>query len=83
MSTAPAKWFVSFFSRIDILCQNKQTFYQQDFDEFYQWWTTLLETGLGGGSGISSLFEEKKASFLGGDAELALMMAIANGREAW
>ena len=61
--------------------KSKQTF-QQDFDEFYQWWTTLLETGLGGGSGISSLFEEKKASFLGGDAELALMMAIANGREA-
>ena len=29
------------------------------------------------------MFEEKKASFLGGDAELALMMAIANGREAW
>ena len=71
-----------FFQKFKFCVKNKQTF-QQDFDEFYQWWTTLLETGLGGGSGISSLFEEKKASFLGGDAELALMMAIANGREAW
>ena len=28
-----------------------------------------------------SLFAAKKQSFLGGDAELALMMAIANGRD--
>jgi hypothetical protein len=52
-----------------------------DFDEFYIWWNEYVASGLGGGSGLNSLFDAKKKSFLGGDAELALMMAIANGRD--
>jgi hypothetical protein len=64
-----------------------------DFDEFYEWWKEHLELaadggggggdGEGGGAGVGGLgglYTAKKRSFLGGDADVALMIATSNGR---
>jgi hypothetical protein len=72
--------------KVAMAAMDKDSSGEVDFDEFYVWWNEYVASGLGGGSGMESLvnkslFAAKKQSFLGGDAELALMMAIANGRD--
>lgn len=58
-----------------------------DFDEFYMWWTQHLELSAGpvtlaeDNSVLDILYASKKRSFLGGDADVALMMAVANGHK--
>eukprot|EP01048_Picozoa_sp_COSAG05_P003619 COSAG05_NODE_172_length_14980_cov_10.662791_3_plen_173_part_00 len=54
-----------------------------DFNEFYEWWKEHLELNQNPeAGGLGALYAAKKRSFLGGDADVALMMAISSGREA-